>query len=260
MKKVKNILLIILFGLILFTLSGCGKDENTVDTSAGENSSVQEENDISENEEESFDDTKTKKIFEEIFLSKIKPIYIKYRLEFNEGSTENEAMVTYAINGDTTYTDTLTSANRATTLQKGDIVYAIMHDTKTYIEFSKEEIMLIDNIIDEKIIKDPIVKKGKETIKGTEYEYEQLHSDGEYNRFYYMKGTDILKYWKLSDGQLLQIEEYGNDPDNSWFEIPSDYVQEYMNGQDLENELTQMQDTTNTINTSNTSNNLNEVN
>lgn len=232
--KIMIIVLIMMSGLI--SLSGCkNKEEDKIDINKIANESTSLTNIDNNAVEELLGETKINKIFDNILLSK--PVYIKYKIKVDEGFSEMEdAIVTYAMKDEMIYMDTVTSSNRATILQTSDKVYTIAHDTKTYVEFSRQNEMQIDNIIDKKITEKPNVKKGKETLYGTEYEYEELHSDGEYNRFYFIKGTDTLKYWKLSDGQLLEMQEYGNEIDNAWFEIPLNYKKDKVQG--YKNEIT----------------------
>ena len=223
MKKTKIIVSILFLILIIVALTGCKEKAETLVNDTQENEEIKVDQEMEENEV--IGNTKVKKLFDEIFLSATKPVYIKYKVKLDTGHEQMEdALVTYATKNGVVYMDTVTGANRATILQKDGKVYTIMHDSKSYMEMFNEE-NRIDNIIDQSIIENPIVETGKETIEGKEYEYEKLRSDGEYNTFYYSKGTDVLKYWKLSDGQLLVIEEYGNDVNESLFEIPANYTE-----------------------------------
>lgn len=202
-----------------------GEENKTASTFHAENITEESnENVVEETSTEiKIDDTKIKTIFDQL-LAKNVPMYIKYKATINNGHGDEDAIVTYAKKDEMVYADTVTEPERVTVLIKDGKAYSILNEHKTYMELDVQDVTIIDNIVDSKILKNAKITKGKETISGTEYDYEEIFSDGEYNRFYYTKGTSKLKYWKLSDGQLLEILEYGNDIDEKLFEIPTEYI------------------------------------
>ena len=224
-KTVKILLLTIIMILAVMLLCGCGKKENTETNGEDSNVVENEEKDSAEIEEtEVVAETKTSKIFAEL-LAPSKAMYIKYKTMIDTGHGEEEAVITQAAKGKQFYVDTETPTDRLAILQDGTKTYSILHTQKSYIKYEEEVETGIDKVIDNKIFKNAKVAKGTEKVQGVEYEYEEIFSDGEYNRFYYLKGTNILKYLKLSDGQLLEILEYGNDIDETVFSVPEGYTQ-----------------------------------
>ena len=228
MKKFLKVTLVILLVMVLFVVvTGCGKKEDN-----NNNSNIINSNNSNNNEEKNNDtsdnpnNSKTYEVF-----SKLKNNYIMSLEMTEDGET---ASMTMAKKGEKTYLDINSSEGKMTIIIKDGKTYLISHDEKAYAVQEgttgtgiEEEALFTEEDLEK--MKTEEYSKGKETIDGTEYEYEEFKDDetGEVERFYFL-GKD-LKYVKdISDDATEEITKVNNlstEVDDSLFEIPSGYTE-----------------------------------
>lgn len=217
-KLLKLTLLILLVCALVFTITGCGKKEENTNNNG--NTSTVETNGKS----------KTYNTF-----SKIKNDFVismEGKADLGEGE-ENMSM-TMAVKGQNICMDVKTDSEHATIIYKDSTTYIISHDEKMYMsmEGKDEDSLDMDDMpmFSEEELQELETAKyttGKETIDGTEYDYEEYKDEenGTTER-YYFTGNE-LKYIKSTDEdgevELMKVNKISADADDSLFEIPSDY-------------------------------------
>lgn len=227
MKKSLKIILIVLIVLSLaIALTGCGKKEenNTANT-------VEEVNNNNASTNTSVKDNTKSKTYNT--FSSIKDDYV-ISLEGKEdmGEGEENVTMTVAAKGENSYVDLKATSEHATIIYKDNATYVISHDQKMYmVQEGKSEDSFEDmSLLTAEELKEMETKEyttGKETIDGTEYEYEEYKDEEEntIERFYFL--GEELRYVKdiAEDGteQLMKVNNISSDVDDSLFEIPTDY-------------------------------------
>ena len=213
MKKILKLSLIILLIILLaFVITGCGKDENT--------NQSQEDNGKS----------KTYNLFTKVFSGENYIVSLEGETDMGEGIEKMTA--TMAIKGDNLYADVDSTSQHASIICKDNKTYIIMHDEKMYMimdgkdEETFEEMTLISTE-DLKEMENKEYKTGKETIDGTEYEYEEYENEEDKTtERYYFLGND-LKYIKSIDGdrkeEIMRVIKISSEVDDNIFNIPEDY-------------------------------------
>lgn len=225
-KSLKLFLVILLVLVVAFAVTGCGKknEENNANTATTENSTK------AENNETKTESTSSKTVNA---LSKLQGDYVMAL----EGKTEEDGeeitmSMTIATKGENIYADVKAEDEHATIIYKDGTTYLIAHDEKMYMtQEGKEEDAFSDMTFITKEDLDEIKKEecktGKETIEGTEYDYEEYTDSktNEVERFYFT--GDELRYIKAigEDGneELMKVNTLSSDVDDSLFEIPADY-------------------------------------
>lgn len=227
MKKSLKIILIVLIVLsIAIALTGCGKKEenNTANT-------VEEVNNNNASTNTSVKDNTKSKTYNT--FSSIKDDYV-ISLEGKEdmGEGEENVTMTVAAKGENSYVDLKATSQHVTVIYKDNTTYVISHDQKMYmVQEGKSEDSFEDmSLLTAEELKEMETKEyttGKETIDGTEYEYEEYKDEEEntIERFYFL--GEELRYVKdiAEDGteQLMKVNNISSDVDDSLFEIPTDY-------------------------------------
>ena len=219
MKKVLKITLIMVLVLsMVLVITGCGKKEE-------ENKPEAVANSVNTNENtEPVSKSKTYNTF-----SKMKNDYV-ISLEGKEdmGEGEENVVMTMAVKGSNIALDMKSDSQHAAVVYKDNTTYIISHNEKMYMkqegkdEESFEEMSLFkEDELEE--MKDKDFTTGKETIEGTEYEYEEYNEDGVTR--YYFSGNELRYMKNINNGeeQLLKINNISSQVDDSLFEIPSDY-------------------------------------
>ena len=223
MKRfLKLFLVVLLISVVAISVIGCGKKEENTNNAATENNTKAENNGTAETTATS---SKTYNA-----LSKLNGDYVMSL----EGEMEAGVVmsITIAFKGDNMYADVKSDGEHATVVYKDGITYLIAHDEKMYmVQEGKDEDTFGDLIFfsedDLNNIKDEKYKTGKETIEGTEYDYEE-YTDSETNEVerFYFSGNE-LRYIKSIDEngneQLMKINTLSSEVDDSLFEIPADY-------------------------------------
>lgn len=214
-KSLRLILSIILIFLLAFTITGCGdkeKDENT--------EAVEE-----------IEKSKTFNALNNVFSSENSVIVLQGRSDMGAG--EEDVTMTVATKGENIYIDVNSISQHATIMYKDGTTYIMSHDEKLYttIKGKDEGIFDEDTIViskqDLKYIEKQEAIKGKETIDGTEYEYEEFKDEEEniIDRYYF--SNNDLKYIKSIDEdgneELMKIIKLSSELDDSLFSIPTGY-------------------------------------
>lgn len=220
MKKIlKLFLVILLIAVVALAVTGCGKKDE-------ENKAATENNTKEENKESTTESGSSKTVNA---LSKLQGDYVMSL----EGKSEGETMaITIAVKAENIYADVKTDDEHATVIYKDGTTYLIEHSEKVYMtQEGKAEDMLSDMTFitkeDLEEVKKQECKTGKETIEGTEYDYEQ-YTDNEENvvETFYFSGKD-LRYIKYVDEdeneEIMKVNTLSSDVDDSLFEIPTDY-------------------------------------
>lgn len=177
-------------------------------------------------------------------ISKLNDIYndlsSKQTYMFSMSKNDNEKII-MAKKDDQTVIDQYSDNSHTTTLVKDGNTYLILHDRQEYYVYKNnniEQTILIDGI-QELLQKEYTTEKEK--IFGKKYTYEEYTGSTVFiltnlrevkeedikTRFYFDK-NDNLKYIKTiyaeNDEELLNVE-VSYEPENSIFEIPSNYAE-----------------------------------
>lgn len=215
MKNILKISLIILLIILLaFVITGCGKNEN---------------NNQSQNEEDN-GKSKTYNLFTKVFSGENYIVSLEGETDIGEGIEKITA--TMAIKGDNLYADVNSTSQHASVICKDNKTYIIMHDEKMYMSMhgKDEEVfeeMTLISAEDLKEMENKEYKTGKETIDGTEYEYEEYEDEEDKTtERYYFLGSD-LKYIKSIDEdrkeEIMKVIKISSEVDDNIFNIPEDY-------------------------------------
>lgn len=218
MKKILKLSLILLLVVSLaFAVTGCG-DKDESNTVAQEN---QDENNVK---------SKTYDLLSKVFSGDSYIMSFEGEMDLGEG-TESTTL-TVAVKGNDVYTDIDATSQHISVIIKDNTTYVVSHDEKMCITTEGENESLIDN--DMLISKDELKEMesqeyttGKETIDGTEYEYEE-YKDEEIgiSERYYFSGSD-LKYIKSIDEdgeeEIMKIIKLSSEVDEAIFNVPEGY-------------------------------------
>lgn len=223
-KSLKLILTIMLIISLAFAITGCGNNKNNDENSKNE-SSVNTENKTEENGK-----SKTYNALNKVLSGENYVMTLQGKADMGEG--EEDVTMTVAAKGENIYIDVNATSQHATVMYKDGTTYLISHDDKAYVtkqgkyEETFDEDMNLISKEDLKDIETQECTKGKETIDGTEYEYEEFNTDeGNTTERYYFLNND-LKYVKSIDEdeeELMKIIKLSSEVDESLFNIPTGY-------------------------------------
>ena len=220
MKKIlKLILTIMLIVSLAFAITGCGNNKEKVESKVSEESKVEENG-----------KSKTYNAINKVFSGEKYVMTIQGKEDMGNG--EEDLTATIAAMGENMYMDVNTTKQHITAIYKDQTTYIISHDEKAYIKIKgKDEETFNENIVfitkeDLKSIESQECKKGKETIDGIEYEYEEFTNNNENTteRYYFINND--LKYIKTineDEEELIKILKLSSEVDESLFNLPADY-------------------------------------
>lgn len=213
MKKVfKSILAVMLVISLALVVTGCGNnDEANKDNNAK---------------------SKTYTVLSKAFSGDSYIMTLEGDMDLGEG-VENASM-TIAMQGENIYMNVDATSGNLTLMYKDNTTYVISHDDKMYMTtegkndevfeeedgfaFSKEEL---------KEIEEAEYTTGKETINGTEYDYEEYKDEEEgTTERYYFSGNDLAYIKTINeDGaeEIMKVVKLSSEVDNTLFEVPTDY-------------------------------------
>lgn len=219
MKKLLKLLLtVLLIASLALVITGCGNNKDTENTT--------QESKIEDNGK-----SKTYNVLNKVFSGENYVISLEGNTDMGNG--EETVEMTLATKGEDICMDVKATSQHATVIYKDNTTYIISHDEKMYItmegkdEDTFEEDMTLISKEDLKKIETQEYKTGKETINGTEYEYEEYKDEENQatERYYFSKGD--LKYVKSIDENgievLMKVIKLSSEVDDNIFQIPSDY-------------------------------------
>lgn len=224
-KSLKLVLAIMLIISLAFAITGCGNNKNNEESTKNE-SNVNTENKIEENGK-----SKTYNALNKVLLSENYVMILQGKTDMGEG--EEEVTMTVAAKGENIYMDVNATSQHATIMYKDGTTYIISHDEKAYIAMKGKDEGTFDEDTtfitkdDLEAIESQECKKGKETIDGTEYEYEEFNTDEDNTteRYYFLNND--LKYVKSIDEdgeeELMKIVKLSTEVDEALFNIPTGY-------------------------------------
>lgn len=223
-KSLKLVLAIMLIISLAFAITGCGNNKNNEEGTKNEGN-VNLENKVEENGK-----SKTYNVLSKAFSGENYEMKLQGKTDVGEG--EEEITMTVATKGENIYMDVNAVSQHVTIMYKDGITYLISHDEKAYITMQGKDEETFDEdmkLISKEDLKDMETKectKGKETIDGTEYDYEEFKADNgtATDRFYFLNND--LKYIKSIDEdgeELMKIVKLSSEVDDSLFNIPTDY-------------------------------------
>lgn len=222
MKKLLKLTLIVLLIIALaFAVTGCGNKEENNEAA----------NITAENKDEDNGKSKTYNLLNKVFSDGDYVLSLQGKTDLGEG--EEEATITMAVKGENIYMDVDATSGHLTVMYKDNNTYMVSHNDKMYVTMEgKDESTFDDDMTliskeDLNKMEAQEYKTGKETIDGTEYEYEEYEDqDTVVIERYYFSGND-LKYIKSIDEdgeeELMKVIKLSSEVDDSIFEVPSDY-------------------------------------
>ena len=171
---------------------------------------------------------RTEKLFGHTLCQLVNPVrmVLKMNVEMEEGKTET-VDVTISIRDGVAATDfTSPAMGHIGSLTKDGKSYTIFHDQKMIMEQEQPPIEVPGGIgeNDEAYYEKLEYTAGTEEIGGKTYEYDEMTDvDGTVTRVYFEPGTENWTYMRTGD-ELIEVVDYGNDPDPSAFALPSGYT------------------------------------
>lgn len=218
-KSLKLIMAIMLIISLVFAITGCGNKEENVT------------NEPSEKKVEDTGKSKTYNELNKVFSSENYVMTLQGKTDLGEG--EEEVTMTVATKGENIYMDVNATSQHATIMYKDGTTYIISHDDKACVtmqgkdEETFEEDMTFISKEDLQELEKQEYKTGKETIDGTEYEYEEFKDDEENITDRYYFSNNDLKYIKSIDEdgneELMKVIKLSSEVDDSLFSIPTGY-------------------------------------
>lgn len=213
MKKLLKLgLIIALIVFLAFIITGCSSD-----------------NDQNIAEEQEQKTSKAYKALSKIFSGDSYIISLEGELDDEEGLET----ITMAKKGENLYNAITSASQNVSIMYKDNVTYMILEDQKMYMtsEGKDESIFGEDTMIISEEDLQQIYNKdfqiGKETIDGTEYDYEEYKLDDGTTEKYYFTSND-LKYIKIiyEDGteEIMGVKTLSSEVDDNIFEVPSDYT------------------------------------
>ena len=172
---------------------------------------------------------RTKKLFSET-LSTGQPVCIRLRSDIALISSEVETVeLLVAIDGGNTATDFVSSLGHMGSVSTEGETRMLIHDAKMSVKSEVNPADIISGVggkTADYYSSDKIrFTTGIEAIGDKRYDYdEMIDEDGHLLRVYYESGTDKWVFLR-SNGQLITIIEYGNNPTPELFIIPKDYTE-----------------------------------
>lgn len=223
-KSLKLILAIMLIISLAFAITGCGNNKNSEEGTKNERN-VNSDNKVEENGK-----SKTYNALSKAFSGDNYEMTLQGKMDIGEG--EEDVTMTIATKGENIYMDVNAVSQHATVMYKDGTTYLISHDDKACVtmkgkdEGTLDEDMTLISKEDLKDIETQECTKGKETIDGTEYDYEEFKdNEGNTAERYYFSNND-LKYIKsigLLEESLMKVIKLSSEVDDSLFNIPTDY-------------------------------------
>lgn len=171
---------------------------------------------------------RTEKLFGHTLCQLVNPVrmVLKMNVEMEEGKTET-VDVTISIKDGVAATDfTSPATGHIGSLSKDGKSYTILHDQKMIMEQEQPPIEVPGGIgeNDEAYYEELEYTAGTEEIGGKTYEYDEMtEADGSVTRVYFEPGTENWAYMRTGD-ELVEVVDYGNDPDPTAFTLPSGYT------------------------------------
>lgn len=223
-KLLKIVLTLMIITLVAITITGCSSKEDS-------NLEYNSTNEDLAKTEENTENSKTFNILNEIFSGEDYVMTLKGKTDIGEG--EEEVTMTVASKGENIYMDVSAPSQHATIMYKNGTTYIISHDEEACVTmqgkdeetFNEDSTFISKEELQE--LEKQEYKIGKETIDGTEYEYEEFKNDEEnITDRYYFSNSD-LKYIKSIDEEgneeLMEIVKLSSEVDDSLFSIPTGY-------------------------------------
>lgn len=171
---------------------------------------------------------RTEKLFGHTLCRLVNPVrmVLKMNVEMEEGKTEM-VDVTISIKDGVAATDfTSPATGHIGSLSKDGKSYTIFHDQKMIMEQEQPPIEVPGGIGEnaESYYEKLEYTAGTEEIGGKTYEYDEMTDvDGTVTRVYFEPGTENWTYMRTGD-ELIEVVDYGNDPDPAAFELPNGYT------------------------------------
>lgn len=218
-KKLGALLLVL---AMMFTLAACGGEATTPpegeQPAAGETVEPPAEGD--DGQEVALSQSKIAKIFEDA-----DKLYIIMQTEQDMGSGAGPEVLDMllAVDGDKYCIDNKTPSSRYTMIGKDGMNYVLTHSEKTYMatpggEESGMSIAKAMFFLNDETLAN--VAESTEELNGETYDVESVDSEGLVTKYYF--DGDKLVYFVVMD-QVTEVLEYGDEIDESWFDIPEDY-------------------------------------
>jgi len=205
---IKKLLMSLLTLMLIFALTACGNgDQNSEESDPAPNDNGNNITDSS-----SMVENLINYLGDEYFME------MKMSLDLYETGEPQEITVYTATKGNMLYSQT---GDAVTMLYRDNMAYVLDPSTLTYSEsyISDEELNSINSFNLENMTFNVAI--GSEEIEGKAYDYEDVIINGITER-YYFDGSKLV-YLK-TEGDLVEILNYGTSVDASFFEIPSDYT------------------------------------
>ena len=218
MKRTLKLTLIILLIISLaFVVTGCGNKDQDNSTST---------NETQENTKSKTYNALTKAFSGDDYIMTVEG-------EMDSGNGLEDTTVTVAVKGENVYMGIKATSGNMTVMYKDNTTYIISHDDKKYMmsEGKNEQLFQEDMMVfskdDLNELETAKYTTGKETIDGTEYEYEEYvdEENGSTDR-YYFSGDDLIYIKSTNDNgeaEITKVLKLSSEVDESIFEIPSDY-------------------------------------
>jgi len=173
---------------------------------------------------------RTLQLFSDELNQNAKPVFIKFEMEEDvTGEGLEKIVMTYAVNGEKTYTN-IDATISVGTIKNEDGFFTLMHNDKKYAKLEEAKYSEDLNIfnIDITKIDQSMITKGKKVINGHEYKYEEIKNGEQVIKYYYDMYIEKFAYVETNN-ELIRILDYNNNVDDALFEIPEDYTEIIMN-------------------------------
>ena len=223
MKKVISILvIIILLGIGLFTLTGCGNnnEENTEKQVESSNNPTTAEQNEERTDLSGYLGTKTGKFYSQFKNDKM---YMEYEMEYEGQKTK----VVSATNGQKIYSESSINDEVAgASIIDGNTIYTIDHSSKMVIKMSTNTSSntVATTVLEESDVDMEHLKTGTRTIDGKSYDTEEWTVDGT-KAIMCFDGDDLAYMVSEYEGEemIMKVIKASNTVDDKLFEIPANY-------------------------------------
>lgn len=171
---------------------------------------------------------RTAELFGKKLCQLLNPVRMVLRMdiEMEEGKSET-VDVTISIQDGVIATDfTSPAMGHIGTLYKDGKNYTIFHDQQMIMEQTTPAVEVPGGVgLNAEDYYDELsFTGGTEEINGKTYDYDEMtEATGDTTRVYFEPGTDKWAYMRTGD-QLIEVLDYGNDPDPAAFTLPSGYT------------------------------------
>lgn len=157
-------------------------------------------------------------------------VFLKYKGMMETGQGKEESVVTIAMKGALTYTETKSEQQHTGAIFDGktQTTTVIMHKEKMYMKMKAQpagvpKIGPSEGETEEAERDKLTIEAGQEEINGKKYDFDRLVTkSGNASTYYFTEGTDEWKYWEFG-GVRYEVLEYGTSVDDSLFKIPAGY-------------------------------------